>query len=421
MDQDDPGTLYVLDTFNHALREVVLPSGDPASPLVRSFLVYGTPTKPFLAASLRAPSWIRPLGQGHLVFLDNTALWHLHAPTRSVGRILAYDDDATFALAAVEAWPWNASVASLDAPWVTLSYPGFRLRIVAVGEPCPQGYTSLLGSDCQIQCPQRSYVDLYDGSCKACGVPSCQRGQALRACTANAPALCEDCPALSPDPDGHARVYTAAGSCEAVGYAPPCPKDYYASGGVCLPCPNYAYTELPGATNLQACRCRGGFPMDLALRLCLIGQLYEVPAPSQCPFGRYPPLAHPNPNAAHRARDCRYNKGGISACVSCREDPCPPCATWEYPTSACDCADCQLPAHATATAPGRLDAPNSCQYACDRGFFPVSSMGYLEKCQPCAGLMPGYQWLTNGDLDEAASCQAGCAANYTLGPGGACV
>ena len=394
MDPSDATRIYVLDTLNQVLREVVLDY--PGSYLTKSFLLYGKRGSSYQPGNLANPTSIHPVAPGYLLFADTNSLWQLYTSTGEVTQALTWSD-----YPALPAQPPLNYTLSADFTTLTLVYPDLAATFRAATAPCLPSTSSLPGSDCAISCGPNTYVTSA-GACLPCTVRTCQAGQALVACTNNSDTLCLPCPPLT-NISGFKRIYTGPAqsldTCDQAtwSFLAPCPIGYYLSGQYCSECPAYSYTLYPGARSIQECRCPGSFPLSNTTYTCTITltSIFPLPSPSKCPFGT-------------------YNRGAGAACVSCRLTPCPRCTAGQYPTTNCSCSACFIIPHAHATGPGLLDSPASCGFECDVGYFLLleTTVSPLQ-CLPCTNLPgPGWIYVSNGVIGLQSSCQTACAPGY---------
>ena len=207
------GRLFVLDTWNCVLREVVV-WDRPGSYLTRVYTLWGDTGKLGLAEGAEAKcygpgslAWPRRfwplLGAGiagWLAFADEDGLWQFHTGTRELLEVAKE--------AAVEFEADELEHVTLTDPFTLrlLFRGGYEMLLEAAQEPCPDGRTSLAGGECTLECrwldlsgrPAR-YVDAATGQCRACTRPACGVGEELVLCTPRADGVCRRC-ALWADP-----------------------------------------------------------------------------------------------------------------------------------------------------------------------------------------------------------------------------
>jgi len=415
----DPAIVYVLDTVNCLLREVlvdVVP--DPYLTQVKSNLYGLTSTLEMVseprcygAGSLNKPRQWFPLPDlGLLLFLDDQTLYQLDPATRDVTPVLT-QADADWALPAV------AQVRATTTQEVELLYGTSWYRFQATHEGCPTGYTSLQGASCTQPCDASHYVDPLDGLCKACSIDqTCAAGYEWVACTSKANAHCQPCGAAGVRTDcvaefpSYARGYRLPGvcSCENIQYRPPrCPPGYWGSVGDawCTPCPLLSTTSSDGAEDAGQCKCLTDQFSKTPTGACqLTGRPFPLLAPSSCPFEQ-------------------YSRGGLEACANCAVDPCPVCGVGYYPASglvggdglaACSCQACQGPTFAAFTSAGvTLNLPTSCLWQCRVGYYRTSTATTLDgACLACQNLVANAHYISSGALNSPSSCEWDCDAGF---------
>lgn len=213
-----------------------------------------------------------------------------------------------------------------------------------------------------------------------------------------------------------------------------CPQDYYCrpeQQGAQLPnvfaCMQYAYTDAPGSTTPDACRCHAGLKFSAAsgITQCTPCELGERCAaghvePEQCgPLNREPNKEHTacvcRPGFAstfHSVCDaCAAGKvkpaAGDTACVDC------PANTWALNTTFC--APCPASAHAAA---------GSRNCTCDLGTVADGGVGTLLRCEPCGvgtffgdGRCQGCPELSNSTVGAVGVNECLCQRGYVLGTG----
>lgn len=376
------GTLFVLDTWNCLLREVVV-WDRPGSYLTRTHTLWGNTDKLTLdppeskcygPGSLAWPRRIWPLRGAWLAFADEDGLWQVHTGTREVLETVKEEDvpggfeaDALLALALPDEFTLELTFED-----------GALLALEAAQEPCPDGLTSLAGGACTVECRWRDqagapvqYVDQATGLCRPCARPACGRGEELVVCSARTDGYCRRC-ALWADPacgsgclSGSSEVCTScsrlpgAGSCACLSRAgavysqagtcdetvlrplPPCTPGWYLAGESCVACPAYTATVFSGATRLEQCKCVEGMS----------------------------------------------RRGG--ECVG--ED------LYEFESSCLGSEACSVPRNAAVRANGGA----ACAWLCNAGYYRDTRAGFLDQCRPC---LVG-QARTAGDDDEPWSCE----------------
>ena len=378
------GTLFVLDTWNCVLREVVV-WDRPGSYLTRAHTLWGDTGKLGLAEGAEAKcygpgslAWPRRfwplLGAGiagWLAFADEDGLWQFHAGTRE---LLEVAKEAAVAFEADEL----EQVALTDPFTLRLLFRGgYEMLLEAAQEPCPDGRTSLAGGECTLECrwldlsgrPAR-YVDAGTGACRACTRPACGEGEELALCTPRADGVCRRCAlwkdpvcAAGPCPAGCTRCAVAGGNCTCTANAslvysvdgtcdeavlrpvPPCGAGWYlllaGGAGYCAPCPPFTATLFPGATRAEQCKCVEGMA----------------------------------------------RRGG--ACVG--ED------LYEFEPSCLGSEACSVPRNALV----RTDGGPTCGWVCQAGYYRDTMAGFMDQCRPCLG----GSGRTRGDDDEPWSCE----------------
>jgi hypothetical protein len=377
------GTLFVLDTWNCVLREVVV-WDRPGSYLTRAHTLWGDTGKLGLAEGAEAKcygpgslAWPRRfwplLGAGiagWLAFADEDGLWQFHTGTRE---LLEVAKEAAVAFEADEL----EQVALTDPFTLRLLFRGgYEMLLEAAQEPCPDGRTSLAGGVCTLECrwldlsgrPAR-YVDAGTGACRACTRPACGEGEELALCTPRADGVCRRCAlwkdpvcAAGPCPAGCTRCAFAGGNCTCTANAtlvysvdgtcdeavlrpvPPCGAGWHllaGGAGYCAPCPPFTATLFPGATRAEQCKCVEGMA----------------------------------------------RRGG--ACVG--ED------LYEFEPSCLGSEACSVPRNALV----RTDGGPTCGWVCKPGHYRDTSAGFLDQCRPCLG----GSGRTRGDDDEPWSCE----------------
>jgi hypothetical protein len=358
------GVLFVLDTWNCLLREVVV--GDrPGSYLTRVYTLWGNTEKLLLATpeakcygpgSLPWPRRFWPItsslqADDWLAFADEDGLWQFHKGTRELLRIATeseaqFEADELLFVATQECWPWNAEPCMNRRPVILLFRSGWTWVLTASEEACPDERTSLMGAACTVECRWRDagnrpaqFVDNTTGLCRPCSALLCGRGQELVLCTPKTDAFCRSCaPAVN-------STYVEAGTCDAGNLrpVPPCEAGWYLaeSGLHCERCPAYTATLFAGATRREQCKCVHGM--------------------------------------------IRGQGGG---CLAER--------LFEFDT-VCAGSACQVPTNARP----RTDDGVACGWTCNNGFYRDSRAGFADSCRPCligAG-------RTRGDNDEPWSCE----------------
>lgn len=348
------GALFVLDTWNCLLREVVV-WDRPGSYLTRVYTLWGNTEKLALATpeakcygedSLAWPRSFWPLTPiwneptQWLAFWDETRLWQFSISTRELLEMVKWED--------IQVNAGDMYGMGLQSNFQAGLVLNSRLLMIfeALSTPCPDQRTSLAGGDCTVECvwldagnrPSR-YVDMETGLCKACTTPICGRGEELVQCTPKADSFCRLCGAVENS------TYAEAGTCDSGNLrpVPPCTAGWYMvdSGLFCEQCPVYTATRFPGATRREQCKCVDGM----------------------------------------------VRKGG-AGCVAER--------LFEFDT-VCAGSVCQAPSN------GRLKVDDgvTCGWACNNGFYRDSQAGFMDSCRQClvgAGRTPG-------DDDEPWSCE----------------
>ena len=385
--------LYVLDTWNCLLREITIDT--PGSYSTRSSTVYGETRKLELLNKptcygrygLAYPhSFFYGIG-GYLFFFDKINLYQINSQNNRVSVVLELDilQSADIQLGVIMQ-DWSSLVV-------------FGNHITAMSMPCPPETTSLRGGDCQIVCPWLNtegvpdrYVDQTNGICTPCAFPICNVGFQLVACTPVQKESCQSCPPLEPLHGIYNRTYTTAGTCDtySIGFIPPCPRGFYADSGMCTPCPMFSTTLSDRADRVGVCVCVEG--LTLINGEChpgsagKIDSLYPILEKNSCGLGQ-------------------YFKDQSTRCVSCSVPSCAQCQLGNYSTTECECVPCTVPHNGVAISHGLYaNVSTSCAWECNIGFFPLSSTGWDEVCQPCANVVAGKTAITRGELDSPSSC-----------------
>lgn len=375
------GTLFVLDTWNCLLREVVV-WDRPGSYLTRVYTLWGDTEKLTLEVpeakcygpgSLAWPRRFWSLGGPWLAFADEDGLWQFHTGTRDLLETVK-EGSVPGGFEADEL----LEAGRPDEFTLRLVFRGGGvLRLEAAQEPCPEGLTSLGGGACTVECRWRDlagrparYVDQATGECRACSRPVCGRGEELAACTPRMDAYCRRCPLWADPACGSgcllgtnetctscARqgggctclsranlVYSEDGTCDdtVLRALPPCRAGWYLSGaGYCVACPAFTATLLAGASRVEQCKCLPG--MARRAGVCVGEELYEFE----------------------------------SSCLGSEA--------------------CSVPRNAEV----RTDGGPTCGWQCLAGHYRDTRAGFLDQCRPCLG----GSGRTRGDDDEPWSCE----------------
>jgi hypothetical protein len=306
-------TLFVLDTWNCLLREVVV-YGLPGEYLTRAYTLWGITTRLSMAipeprcygtGALARPRRFWRLLDAWVVFADDDGLWQFHTGSRTLIPLLT-ETDATFEADEL------VDVSANDEFLVRLEFQrvesNFRRvwtwDLQARQAPCPVDYTSMPGGDCTVDCPSLSialvptrFVNLSrDGECMRCQQSGCGYGQQLRPCTPFQDAECIPCP-----PRAELGVYSIRGTCEDSAWRPghpPCDAGFYAEDGgrYCEKCPSLTATWRAGATDVRQCKCVEGL-VRRGTR-CVAQALFEFETACVAPGACEPP-----PNARLLSKD----------------------------------------------------------------------------------------------------------------------
>lgn len=345
-------SLYVLDRWNCLLREVVVWER-PGDYRTRVYTLWGNtqdlvglvPPQPRCYGE-NALAWPRrwwALGGGWLVFTDEDGLWQMHGQTKELREVVREG------IGGFESDRLDGVAVEDGGLTLVLAFQGGQVwRVPAAQEPCPDGYTSLAGGACTVECPWKDstgvptrFVDRGTGLCRLCSVPSCGLGFEPVLCTAREDGYCRACDGA----DG--MVFVVAGTCEktALRPRPPCVAGYYhyAAGGYCEECPPFTSTRFGGATRVEQCKCLDG----------LIRQ----------------------PDGA------------------CKGE-----GLFEYEASVCAGA-CLVPPNGGLLLGGY--GGESCRWACNAGYYRDRMAGFASQCRACwsGGVR------TRGDDDSPWSCE----------------
>ena len=209
---DSAGTVFVLDKWNCLLREVVV-WDRPGSYLTRVYTLWGDTDKLMLAVpqpkcygdgSLAWPRRFWWLDGDWLAFTDEDGLWQFDTRTRELLAIVK-ETDGVFeadALASVGLSEYYfKQVKMYDRTVLVLTFNDKRVWLVrAAQELCPEGWTSLKGGGCDVECRLKDsggrsahFVSQTTGECLPCTVPTCGRGEELVPCSAWRDAYCQRC------------------------------------------------------------------------------------------------------------------------------------------------------------------------------------------------------------------------------------
>jgi len=249
-----------------------------------------------------------------------------------------------------------------DSNSITFWEQNRYMTITALGQLCPNGTTSLPGSDCTIEC-LNGWVNSL-GLCLPCSNRVCQVGEGFKACTPTTDAFCYPCPTL---PAG--QGYSVQGNCDLVVFVPPCPINWMPVEACAWRVPSTQLTLLPGATFRDQCRCLDGTVQDPVSGLCIIQIPYPVQFPSRCLFGF-------------------YERGVDDVCTSCRIAPFKECPIGFYIAIDERCLSCVSIGNARFLTQGLvINSPLSCEWECKEGFYQNKSLPLQSQCVPC--ISPG--------------------------------
>ena len=340
------GSLFVLDTWNCLVREVVV-WDRPGSYLTRVYTLWGNQEKLGLVPpqpkcyGTDALAWPRRfwvLRDGWLAFTDENGVWQLHVGTRELLAMIGesvggFEADGLVGLDVTDRFTLRLYFAG-----------GVMWSVPALQEACPPDTTSLAGGDCVVACQRLDsagravrYVDAGTGACRPCSVLDCGPGYVFVACSGRADGYCQACPSVA------GMVYTLAGSCagSTMRLAAPCRAGWYAGvGGIfCEACPPYTTTQYGLATRAEQCKCLAGL----------------------------------------------VRKGG--QCVA--ED------LFRFEDACVLDGACSVPANA------RVTTGYACAWECNAGYYRDSLAGFASQCRPC---LVG-SGRTRGDDDSPWSCE----------------
>jgi hypothetical protein len=284
-----------------------------------------------------------PVG-GWLIFSDEDGLWQLHAETKELREVVregigGFESDQLDTVGVEDGGGFTLVLAFKGS--------GEVWRVPAAQEPCPDGYTSLAGGACTVECPWKDsmgvparYVDRSTGLCRACSTPSCGLGFEPVLCTAWEDGYCRAC--------ADNGTFVVAGTCEktAMRRATPCEAGFYAveGGYYCEECPPFTSTRFGGAGRVEQCKCLDGL---------------------------------------------------VRQDGACKGD-----GLFEYEASVCArTGACLVPPNAGLLAGGY--GGESCKWACNAGYYRDRMAGLVSQCRMC--LNGGVR--TRGDDDSPWSCE----------------
>jgi len=361
--------------WNCLLREVVV-WDRPGSYLTRVHTLWGSTDKLQLAVpqpkcygagSLAWPRRFWALdpdaGGNWLAFADEDGLWQFDTRTRELLAIVkeSAGEFEADGLAGVELMSYyRQGVKYYDPQTLVLLFLDGRVWTVQAAQTlCPEGWTSLQGGGCDVECrltgsdgARLHWVSEVSGDCLPCTTPVCGRGEELVPCSARAPAHCRRCGNVT-----GGVTYVSTGTCDAstLRPLPPCEAGWYAVsdqgggfGPYCERCPAYSATQYAGATRLDQCKCVHG--MSRRGGKCVGEALYEFDGP-----------------------------GGAGDALLCAGEACkvPPYAV-RYPGDGI-----------------------ACRWYCNAGSYRDTRAGFQSQCRRClAGL-----GRTRGDDDSPWSCE----------------
>ena len=197
------GTLYVLDRWNCLLREVTI-FGEPGGYLTRVDTMYGLTNKFDMVGqakcygegSLAWPRRFWALQDGWVAFADEDGLWQFHTVTREL--VVMVKESALEGGFEADAL---LDVDATDVYTVRLVFAGGVVWTISAEQArCPEGFTSMAGGDCKVECRHLDstgkavhWTSQLTGLCMACTVPVCGLGEEMVGCAVGVDAYCRQC------------------------------------------------------------------------------------------------------------------------------------------------------------------------------------------------------------------------------------
>jgi hypothetical protein len=374
----DAGKLLVLDSENCVLREIVFGPSGPGDFRTKSYHISGVVVNQVpQCTDLIAPKHLFPLvtipQTTYFVFTNKVSS---SSNTRYMCQYHAHRKKVLCDVKLPVFTGYSGVYVGMDMMSLTVEYASLSSldRFSRTGDPCPNDYTSLKGSDCSLYVPWNGGVwdiglYLVDGVAHVCEKPVCDPGFEPGLCGRSLPASCIACQ-VNTSVTTPFR-YFESGLCT-YELIPPCPVGMYADenvrGPVCKPCPVFMTTMQDNSSSINDCVCIDQQRMMRTpdMDCVLIAPLFE-------PYTRYNCFAY------------QYFDLVMKKCRGCREMPCVIPGVGQYTTECYgELKTCEIPANALPLKSDLMyinmttNWPIMCVWTC--------KVGYMEKNGGCVAI-----------------------------------